>query len=72
MVKLVWTKAIEQILFQSMIDAVRNDKRVELKFKKEAWTQAINNVKTAVHFSNVITSEKIKNKLQSLKQLWKK
>ena len=71
MVKLVWTEAMERALLQSMVDAVRSGKRAESGFKKEAWTQAMNDVKTAAHSSDVITPEKIKNKLQSLKQLWK-
>lgn len=52
-----------------MIDAIRSGKRAELGLKKKAQTQAINNVKIAAYFSDVIISEKIKNKLQSLKQL---
>ncbi len=71
MVKLVWTEVIERALLQSMVDAVRNGKRAELGFKKKAWTNAMDDVKRAAHSSNVITPEKIKNKLQSLKQLWK-
>lgn len=55
-----------------MVDIVKNGKKVKSEFKKETWTQAINNVKMATHFSNVIILEKIKNKLQFLKQLWKK
>ncbi len=54
-----------------MVDAVRNIKKTESRFKKEAWTQAMNDVKRAAHSSGVITPEKIKNELQSLKQLWK-
>ncbi len=54
-----------------MVDAVRNGKKAKSGFKKEAWTQAMNDVKRAVHSSDVITPEKIKIKLQSLKQLWK-
>ncbi len=71
MVKLVWTEAIERALLQSMVDVVRNGKKAESGFKKEAWTQAMNDVKWAAHSSDVITPEKIKIKLQSLKQLWK-
>lgn len=63
MVKLVETKAIKQILFHSMIDAIKSCKRAELESKKKAWRQAMNNIKTAAHFSDIITLEKIKNKL---------
>ncbi len=54
-----------------MVDTLRNGKRAELGFKKEAGTQAMNDLKRAAHSSDVITPEKIKNELQSLKQLWK-
>lgn len=54
---------MEQVLFQSIVDAVRSGKRVELRFKKKAWTQGINDIKTAVYFSDIIILEKIKNKL---------
>ena len=55
-----------------MVNAVRNGKKAESGFKKEAWTQALNDVQKAAHCWDVITPEKIKNKLDSLKQKWKK
>ena len=55
-----------------MVDVVRNGKRAETGFKKEVWTQVMHEVKRAAHSSDVITTEKFKNKLHSLKQLWKK
>jgi len=71
MVKLVWTEVMERALLQSMVDVVRNGKRAEIGFKKKAWTQAMHEVKSAAHSSDMITTKKIKNKLHSLKQLWK-
>ena len=68
MVNLVWTEVMERALLQSMVDAVRNSKRAESGFKKEAWTQALNDVQKAPHRSDVIMSEKIKNKLDFLEQ----
>lgn len=59
MVKLVWTEAMERALLQSMVDVVRNGKRAETGIKKEAWTQAMYEVKRAAHSSDVITTEKI-------------
>lgn len=63
MMKLVWTKAMKPALIQSIINIMKSDKRAESRFKKEAWMQAINIVKMATHFSDIITLEKIKNKL---------
>ena len=59
---------MERALLQSMVDAVRDSKRAESGFKKEAWAQALNDVQKTAHRSDVITPEKIKNKLDSLKQ----
>lgn len=42
---------------------MKSGKKTELKYKKKAWIQAINNIKTAIHFSNIIILEKIKNNL---------
>lgn len=49
---------MERALLQSMVDAVRNGKRAESGFIKEAWTQALNDVQKAAHRSDVITPEK--------------
>lgn len=38
MVKLVQTKTMKQALLQFPIDIMRNDKRVQSRFKNEAWT----------------------------------
>ncbi len=51
---------MERTLLQSMIDTVKNGNRAESGFKKEAWTQAMNDVKRAAHSSDVITPEKNK------------
>lgn len=51
---------------------MKNSKKAETGFKRVAWTQAIHVVKKAAYFLDVITMDKIKNKLYSLKQLWKK
>lgn len=53
-----------------MVDAVRNGKRAKSGFRKEAWVKALIDVQGAAHRSDVITSDKIKNKLDSLKQRW--
>lgn len=71
MVKLVWTEEIERALLQSMVDAVRNGKRTETGFKKKAWIQGLKNVQESSTSLDAIPQEKIKNKLDSLKQEWK-
>lgn len=53
-----------------MVDAVRNGKRAKSGFRKEAWVKSLIDVQGAAHRSDVITSDKIKNKLDSLKQRW--
>lgn len=55
---------MKQALFKSLVDAVRNGKRVELGFTKKGWMQAVNDIKTAAHYSNVIILEK--NQKQTL------
>lgn len=36
-----WTRAIELVLLDSMVDSVRNSLRAESGFKKAAWTEAL-------------------------------
>ena len=43
-IKLVWTEKVVQVLLQSIVDIVRNEKRAETSFKKEAWIQNLKNV----------------------------
>lgn len=57
---------MERALLQSMVDAVRNGKRAETGFKKEAWIQGLKNVQKSSKSSDAIPLEKIKNKLDSL------
>lgn len=67
MARLVWTEEMERALLQSMVDAVRNGKRAESGFKKEAWIQALKDIQESRTISEAIAMEKIKNKLNSLK-----
>lgn len=46
-----------------MVDIMKSGKRVKLEFKKKAWIQAINDIKIAADFLDIIILEKIKNKL---------
>lgn len=50
-----------------MVASIRNGKRAETRFQQKAWTQAMYKVKRAAHFSYIVTKEKIKKKLHSLK-----
>ena len=42
-----------------MVNVEGSVKRAELEFKKEAWMQAMNDIKTAAHFWDIIISKKI-------------
>lgn len=48
MFKLAWTEEMRRALLQSMVEAVRNGKRAESGFKKEAWIQALKEVHTRI------------------------
>ena len=45
MIKLVWSKEIKWILFQFMLDTVKNGKSAEIDCKKKAWIQNLKNIK---------------------------
>lgn len=53
-----------------MVDVVRNGKRAKSRFRKEAWVKALLDIQGAAYRLDVITSDKIKNKLNFLMQRW--
>lgn len=55
-----------------IVDALKNGKRAKTDFKKEAWIQVLKNIQKLSISSDAILLEKIKNKLDSLKQKSKK
>ena len=65
-----WTRAMELVLLDSMVDSVRNGLRAESGFKKAAWVEALQIV-TEFPLQSELTIKQLTTKLQWYKTKWK-
>lgn len=59
-----WSRAMELVLADSMVDSVRNGLLAELGFKKAAWVEALQMIVTEFPLESELTIKQLKTKLQ--------
>lgn len=71
--KVIWTYAMEDGLFTTLLDKVRSGKRADSGFKQEAWVDALGVVRfrAPLHLQALLSVEKLKNKESNIKALYK-
>lgn len=58
-----WTRAMELVLLDSMVDSVRNGLRAESAFKKAAWVEALQMITTEFPLQSKLTIKQLTTKL---------
>jgi hypothetical protein len=68
-----WTYEMEEGLFSTLLEKVRSGKRADSGFKLEAWTEALEVVKSTapITMRPLLTIEKLKNKELNTKAQYK-
>lgn len=73
-VTMTWTAAMEERLFESLVEMVCAGKRAESGFKKEAWNHCVIKVKDVMRDSPLkehLDVKKCKSKMDINKQQWR-
>lgn len=70
MSELIWTTEMELVLFQSMLDQVRIEKRADFRFDKEAWIVSLDQVNVVAKFPDLVTLKEAKDKLHTTNTKW--
>ena len=66
-----WTRAMELVLLDSMVESVRHGLHAESGFKKAAWVEALRMIVTDFPLQSELTIKQLKTKLQLYKTKWK-
>jgi hypothetical protein len=66
---LQWTFEMEEILFRTLLEQVDIGKRVDNRFKKEAWTACSDAIRNTI--GQFVSIEKCKNKVEAMKASWR-
>lgn len=71
--KISWDYAMEEMLFQTLVDRARAGKRADQGFKTEAWAEALSKVQAVApaKIKPLLTVAKLKSKESNYKALYK-